>query len=157
MHLQISIVLTKMQLHHSTCVCTKSVNSSLPMSWKSSFAYILTSGMPMRDYLALSRARKFIIRVIESTQRAGMDCAGQDTVRPRRTLTLALAGGSMRPRPWGFFCHAPRTMRRIVLKFCTAYGASFAQFLVNKFWLGHVRSRNYDVTRGTRSGNFCEK
>ena len=32
-----------------------------------------------------------------------------------------------------FFCDAPRTMSRIVLKFCIAYGASFAQLLVNFF------------------------
>ena len=40
-----------------------------------------------------------------------------------------------------FFCDAPRTMRRIVPKFCIAYGASFAQLLVKQFWPGHVRSR----------------
>ena len=37
------------------------------------------------------------------------------------------------PPPLRFFCDAPRTMRRIVLKFCTAYGASFAQLLVKNF------------------------
>ena len=34
--------------------------------------------------------------------------------------------------PPEFFCDVPRTMRRIVLKFCTAYGTSFAQLLVKK-------------------------
>ena len=38
----------------------------------------------------------------------------------------------MRP-PLRFVCETPRTMRRIVLKFCIAYGASFAQLLVKKF------------------------
>ena len=46
-------------------------------------------------------------------------------------LTLALAGGGVDATPWGFFfCDAPRTMRRVVVKFCIAYGASFAQLLV---------------------------
>ena len=31
--------------------------------------------------------------------------------------------------PLRFFCDAPQTMRRIVLKLCIAYGASFAQLL----------------------------
>ena len=35
-------------------------------------------------------------------------------------------------RPPKVFRDATRTMRRIVLKFCTAYGASFAQLLVKK-------------------------
>ena len=39
-------------------------------------------------------------------------------------------GGSM--RRLSFFCDARRTIRRIVLKFCTAYGESFAQLLVKK-------------------------
>ena len=73
-----------------------------------------------------------------------------------RVLTLALAGGGC-PPPLRFFCDAPRTMRRIVLKFCIAYGTSFAQRLVKKCWPGHVRSRSYDVRRGTRSGHFCER
>ena len=65
-------------------------------------------------------------------------------------------GGWMSP-PLRFFCDAPRSMRRIVLKFGIAYGASFAQLLI-KNWPGHVRSQRYDVTRGTRSGHFfCEK
>ena len=37
------------------------------------------------------------------------------------------------PPPLRFFCDAPRTMRPIVLKFCIAYGASFAQLLVKNF------------------------
>ena len=42
--------------------------------------------------------------------------------------------GAMRPPPptLSFFCDASRTMRRIVLKFCIAHGASFAQLLVKK-------------------------
>ena len=50
---------------------------------------------------------------------------------PPTGLTLALAGGSMRPPE--IFCDASRTMRRIVLKFCIAYGESFAQLLVKTF------------------------
>ena len=42
-------------------------------------------------------------------------------------------GWWMPPAPLRLFCDAPRTMRRIVLKFFIAYGASFAQLLVNKF------------------------
>ena len=49
-------------------------------------------------------------------------------------LTLALAGGGcVDATPLRFFCDAPRTMRRIVLKFCIAYGASSAQLLVKNF------------------------
>ena len=40
------------------------------------------------------------------------------------------------PPPVSFFCDAPRTMRRIVLKFWIADGASFAQFLVKKSLTG---------------------
>ena len=73
-----------------------------------------------------------------------------------RGLTLTLAGGvdatSLR-----FFCDARRTMGRIVLKFCIAYEASFAQLLLRKNCPAHIRSRSYDVTKGTRSGHFCEK
>ena len=46
-------------------------------------------------------------------------------------LTLALAVGWMSSLE--VFCDAPPTMRRIVLKFCIAYGASFAQLLVKYF------------------------
>ena len=35
--------------------------------------------------------------------------------------------------PEFFFCDARRNMKRIVLKFCIAYGASFVQLLVKKF------------------------
>ena len=41
----------------------------------------------------------------------------------------------MRPLPLSFFFfgrYARRTMSRVVLKFCIAYGASFAQLLVKK-------------------------
>ena len=44
-----------------------------------------------------------------------------------------------------------------MLKFCIAYGASFEQLLVKNFLPGHVRSRNYDVTRGTRLGHFLRE
>ena len=46
-------------------------------------------------------------------------------------LTLALAGG-VDATPLEIFCDARRTMKRIVLKFCIAYGASVAQLLKKK-------------------------
>ena len=52
-------------------------------------------------------------------------------------LTLALAGVNISvvtvPTPLSFVCDACRTMSQIVLKFCTAYEASFAQLLVKAF------------------------
>ena len=54
-------------------------------------------------------------------------------LRTIQDLTLAHVGGGLVQPPLRFFCDAPRTMRRIVLKFCTAYGASFAQLLIKKF------------------------
>ena len=42
------------------------------------------------------------------------------------TLAHADGGGSMQP-PWVFFWYSLRTAGRIALKFCIAYGASFAQ------------------------------
>ena len=71
-----------------------------------------------------------------------------------KVLSLALAGGWCDHHPWVFY--ARRTTSGTVLKFYIAYGAFFAQLLVKK-WPGHVRSRSYDVTRGTRSGHFCKK
>ena len=63
----------------------------------------------------------------------------------------------MPPPPLRFFWGAPRAVRRSALKLGIAYGASFANLLVKKFWSGHVRSRSYDVIRGTASGRFFGK
>ena len=41
--------------------------------------------------------------------------------------------GSMHPTLSFFFCDARQTMSQIVLKFCMAYGASFAQLLEKNF------------------------
>ena len=41
-----------------------------------------------------------------------------------------------------------------MLKFSIAYGASFAELLVKKIWSGQVRSRSYDVIRGTTFARF---
>ena len=72
-----------------------------------------------------------------------------------RCLNLALVGGPMRP-PWVLLqCTLNYESDRAEI--CLPYGASFAQLLVEKFWSGHVRPRSYDITRGTRSGHFCEK
>ena len=56
--------------------------------------------------------------------------AGESDKIPK--LTLALAGGRYNP-PEFFFCNARRTLSRIVLKVCIAYGSSFTQLLVKNF------------------------
>ena len=56
--------------------------------------------------------------------------------------------------PHEFFLAERHTVRRIVLKFFIADGASFAQLLVKNIWSGHVRSRSYDVIRGTTFARF---
>ena len=62
-----------------------------------------------------------------------------------RGLTVARSGGWCNPHE--FFWAGRHTVWRIVLNFSIAYGASFAQLLVKKN--GQVRSRSYDVMRGT--------
>ena len=59
-----------------------------------------------------------------------------DTLNPRPSRGV--------DAPPEFFCDAPRTMRRIVLKFCIAYKASFAQLLVKK--MDRVMSGNEAMT-----------
>ena len=57
-------------------------------------------------------------------------------------------GGVDATTPLKFFRDAPRTMRRIVLKFCIAYGASFAHLLVKKIdWVmsGHGAMTSQEV------------
>ena len=58
------------------------------------------------------------------------------------------------PPPHEFFWAGRHTVWKIVLKFSIAYGASFAKLLVKKIWSGQVRSRSYDVIRGTTFGRF---
>ena len=75
-----------------------------------------------------------------------MDCPfhGISQCWIRYHLTLALAGG--RCDPPDFFCNARQAM--IMLKFCIAYGASFAQLLVKNFdWvmLGHEAMTSQEV------------
>ena len=65
-------------------------------------------------------------------------------------------GGLMQP-PMSFFCAGRYTVWSIVLKFCIAYGAYFAQLLVKKNWSGQVRSRSYDVTKETTFDNISAK
>ena len=65
-------------------------------------------------------------------------------------------GGLMQP-PHEFFWAGRHTVWRIALKFSIAYGASFAQLLVKKIWSGQVRSRSYDVIRGTTFDKISAK
>ena len=74
---------------------------------------------------------------------------------PLKTLTLALARGSMRP-PWGFSRCTPNYEADRAEILHSLWGVLCAK-LDKKFWPGHVMSRSYDVTSGTRSGHFCEK
>ena len=67
------------------------------------------------------------------------------------TLALVHAGGSMRT-PMSFFWNGRRTPGRIVLKFCVAYGASFAQLSAET-----VRLESHDVIRGTASDRFFKE
>ena len=53
-------------------------------------------------------------------------------------------------QPHDFFWNGRGTAERIAQEFCIAYEASFAQL----FWRGQVRSRSYDVIRGTASDRF---
>ena len=60
-------------------------------------------------------------------------------------LTLARAGGGGSKRhPHEFFWNGIRTAGRIALKFCTAYGAFFAQLLAKK--IDRVRSGHGAMT-----------
>ena len=47
-------------------------------------------------------------------------------------LTLARTGGGGDATPHEFFWNGRRAAGRIALKFCIAYGTSFAQLLANK-------------------------
>ena len=62
--------------------------------------------------------------------------------------------GGVDATPHEFFWAGRHTVWRIVLKFSIAYGASFAQLLAKKIWSGQVRSRSYDVIRGTTFARF---
>ena len=61
------------------------------------------------------------------------------------------------PPPWGFSRIAKKRRRVAPPGFGLPYGANLAQFLAKKIWPGQVRSRRYDVIRGTTSGNFSNK
>ena len=56
--------------------------------------------------------------------------------------------------PLRFFLGGRKTAARSAAKFSIAYGASFAHLLMKKIWSDHVRSRSYDVIRGTASDRF---
>ena len=71
-------------------------------------------------------------------------------------LTLTRSGGSKRPSPKVFLSWR-WTIRPIALKLSVTYGVSFPHFLVKQNWSGHVRSRSYDVIRGTASDPFWTK
>ena len=66
-------------------------------------------------------------------------------------------GGVDATPPHEFFWAARQTVWSIMLKFSIAYGVSFAQLLVKKIWSGQVRSRSYDVTKGTTFGKISAK
>ena len=72
-------------------------------------------------------------------------------------LTLARTGGGWCNPPWGFSRIAKKRRRVAPPGFGLPYGANLAQFLAKKIWPGQVRSRSYDVIRGTTSGNFSNK
>ena len=91
------------------------------------------------------------------------ELAGGGTYVPppavRRWLRPPAVRGFPRPvidatPPHEFFWAGRHIVWRIVLKFSIAYGASFAQLLVKKNWSGQVRSRSYDVIRGTTFARF---
>ena len=69
---------------------------------------------------------------------------------------VALVGG-VDATPPKVFLGGQKTAARSAAKFSIAYGASFAHLLMKKFWSGHVRSRSYDVIRGTASDRFLGK
>ena len=74
-------------------------------------------------------------------------------------LTLARTGGGVgaTPPPWGFSRIAKKTAARSAAGFwATLWGKPCAIF-GKKNWPGQVRSRSYDVIRGTTSGNFSNK
>ena len=75
-----------------------------------------------------------------------------------RILTLARTGGGWcNPPPWGFSQIAKKRRRVAPSGFGVPDGANLAQLLVKKNWPCQVRSRSYDVIRGTTSGNFTNK
>ena len=60
------------------------------------------------------------------------------------------------PPPLRFFADSEKTAARSAPGFEVPYGANLAQLMVKK-WPGQIRSRSYDVIRGTTSGNFTNK
>ena len=64
-------------------------------------------------------------------------------------------GGGVDAPPHEFFWNGFRTAGRIVLKFRIAYGSSVAQLLAKTN--DRVRSRSYDVMRGTASDRFFKE
>ena len=75
-------------------------------------------------------------------------------------LTRARAGGGGGGRcdhpPHEFIWNGFQTAGRTSMKFCIAYGASFSQ-LLTKNGPGQVRSRSYDVIRGTATYRFFKE
>ena len=85
-----------------------------------------------------------------------------DLIRPKSRDDLS--SRDLNPRP----CRGDATPPVFFLRCTPNYEVDRAEILHSlwgilcatfgkKFWPGHVRSRSYDVTRGTRSGHFCEK
>ena len=72
-------------------------------------------------------------------------------------LNLRPGRGGVDATPLRFSCYGRRTMRRIVLKFCIAYRATFAQLLVKS--LDWVMSGHGAMTSQVVQGQaiFCEK
>ena len=66
-------------------------------------------------------------------------------------------GGGWCNPPWGFSRIAKKRWRVAPPGLGLPDGANLAQFLAKKNWPGQVRSRSYDVIRGTTSGNFSNK
>ena len=73
-----------------------------------------------------------------------------------KSYTLARTGGLVQP-PLRFFADSEKTAARSAAGFWgTLWGKPCATF-GKKNWPGQVRSRSYDVIRGTTSGNFTDK
>ena len=72
-------------------------------------------------------------------------------------LTLARTGGGCNPLPLRLFADSEKTAARSAAGiWATLWGKPCAIF-GKKNWPGQVRSRSYDVIRGTTSGNFSNK
>ena len=75
----------------------------------------------------------------------------------QRCLPSPVQGGVGATPPWGFSRIAKKRRRVAPPGFRLPYGANLTQFWAKQIWPGQVRSRSYDVIRGTTSGNFSNK